>query len=169
MSNRCHSRQDGAAGDANPAASTIILDRLKRGDVSGAAVLLGQPWRITATVVHGDKRGRALGFATANLLLSPDTPLAHGVYAIRATLGETSHAGVACFGTRPQFDDGAPRLEVHLFDFDRDIYGAAMDVAFIAFQRAEMKFASVDALKAQMAQDCSMARELLREDRRAVF
>lgn len=142
----------------------IIRARLERGDAAGVAVLLGQPWSVTETVVHGDKRGRALGFPTANLLLSRDTPLAHGVYAVRVTVRGVCHEGVACFGTRPQFDDGAPRLEVHLFDFDQDIYGAAMTVAFVALQRSEIKFVSVEALKEQMALDCVMAREILRED-----
>lgn len=162
MSNRRNNHSENTVDGAPSAVSNIILDRLKRGDVSGAAVLLGHPWTISATVVHGDKRGRALGFATANLVLSPDTPLAQGVYAVRATVGRTRYEGVACYGTRPQFDDGAPRLEVHLFDFDRDIYGASMDVSFIAFQRPEIKFVSVDALKDQMSQDCATARQLFR-------
>ncbi|MBL8844508.1 MAG: hypothetical protein JNN24_01940 [Hyphomicrobium zavarzinii] len=156
-------RAEGMACANALAMPDMVRARLQRGDVTGATLLLGQPWGITATVVHGDKRGRALGFATANLVLSPDTPLAHGVYAVRATVRGACHEGVACFGTRPQFDDGAPRLEVHLFDFDHDIYGASMNVAFVAFQRPEMKFVSVDALKEQMATDCRMARELLRE------
>lgn len=157
-------RPEGVADVCVSAMPEIVQVRLKRGDVAGVAVLLGQCWAITETVVHGDKRGRALGFPTANLVLSQSTPLAHGVYAVRATVRGNSHNGVACFGTRPQFDDGAPRLEVHLFDFDEDIYGASMDVAFVALQRPEIKFANVDALKKQMALDCIMAREILRED-----
>lgn len=145
--------------------SKIVLDCLRRGDVARAAVLLGRPWTITSTVVHGDKRGRELGFATANLVLAPDTSLAHGIYAVRATVDNACHDAVACYGTRPQFDDGAPRLEVHLFDFDRNIYGARMDVAFIAFQRPEVKFVSVDSLKEQISQDCVTARQLLRNSR----
>ena len=70
---------------------------------------------------------------------------------------------MACFGTRPQFDDGAPRLEVHIFDFNRDIYGVSIDVAFIAFQRPEIKFVNVDALLEQMSLDCAMARKTLRD------
>lgn len=126
-------------------------------------MILGHPWTIRSIVVHGDKRGRELGFPTANIMLKPDTPLAHGVYAVRVAVNSASHDGVACFGTRPQFDDGAPRLEVHLFDFDSDIYGVMIDVAFIAFQRPELKFESVDSLKAQMIRDCVLARQLLRD------
>lgn len=150
--------------DIASAMPEIVKARLERGDVTGVAALLGKCWAITETVVHGDKRGRALGFPTANLVLSPSTPLAHGVYAVRVTVRGLSHDGVACFGTRPQFDDGAPRLEVHLFDFDQDIYGASIDVAFVAMQRPEIKFVNVEALKEQMALDCVMAREILREE-----
>ena len=125
--------------------------------------MLGRPWAIEGIVVHGDKRGRLLGFPTANLMLEPDTPLAHGVYAVRAAIAGKVHDGVACFGTRPQFDNGAPRLEVHILDFDQDIYGAPIVVEFVGFQRAEIRFASVDALKEQMSDDCLMARRLLRE------
>lgn len=148
---------------AAPSPSTIIRDRLGRGDVKGAAVLLGRPWSIEGVVVHGDKRGRLLGFPTANLMLAADTPLAQGVYAVRALIGGKPHDGVACFGTRPQFDNGAPRLEVHILDFDQDIYGEPIVVEFVGFQRPEVRFASVDALKGQMADDCMTARRLLRD------
>lgn len=148
-------------GALNP--STIIRDRLGRGDVKGAAVLLGRPWAIEGIVVHGDKRGRLLGFPTANLMLEPGTPLAQGVYAVRAMIAGKVHDGVACFGTRPQFDNGAPRLEVHILDFDQDIYGAPIVVEFVGFQRPEIRFASVEALKEQMGDDCLKARHLLRD------
>lgn len=143
--------------------SSIILDRLKRGDVKGAAMLLGRPWAIQGVVVHGDKRGRLLGFATANLILEDDRLLAQGVYAVRAIVDGTPYDAVACYGTRPQFDNGAPRLEVHILDFNEDIYGASLVVEFIGFQRPEERFTCVETLKMQMAEDCVNARQLLRE------
>lgn len=156
------SAENGATG--LEVTSSIILDRLKRGDVQGAAVLLGRPWTIQGVVVHGDKRGRLLGFATANLILEDDRLLAQGVYAVRAIVDGTAYDAVACYGTRPQFDNGAPRLEVHILDFDKDIYGASLVVEFIGFQRPEERFTSVETLKTQMAQDCVNARRLLREN-----
>lgn len=144
--------------------SSIIRDRLKRGDVQGAAVLLGRPWSIEGVVVHGDKRGRLLGFATANLILDDDRVLAQGVYAVRAIVDGVAYDAVACYGTRPQFDDGAPRLEVHILDFDEDIYGASLVVEFVGFQRPEERFSSVELLKQQMALDCVMARQLLQRE-----
>lgn len=143
--------------------TSIIRDRLRRGDVRGAAVLLGRPWTIEGIVMHGDKRGRELGFATANLFLESDDLIAQGVYAVRVKIDGVSYDAVACYGTRPQFDDGAPRLEVHILDFDADIYGEPLVVEFIGFQRPEERFPSVEALKEQMALDCTQARRLLRE------
>ena len=92
-------------------------------------------------VVHGEKRGRELGFPTANLRLDPSCGLKHGIYAVRADIAGKRHDGVASFGRRPMFDDGAPLLEVFLFDFDGDLYGRTIDVAFIGWIRHEQKFA----------------------------
>jgi riboflavin kinase/FMN adenylyltransferase len=118
--------------------SGSIRDALVQGHVERAATMLGYPWFVSAEVRHGDKRGRELGYPTANLALDPGCGLRHGIYAVRVGVGSQRFDGVASFGTRPMFDNGAPLLEVHLFDFKGDLYGARLDVAFVAFLRAEM-------------------------------
>jgi len=95
----------------------------------------GRPWFVTGEVIHGDKRGRDLGFPTANIRLDNHCGLKHGIYAVRVGRGELRYDGVASFGRRPTFDNGAPLLEVFLFDFSGDLYGATLDVAFIGFIR----------------------------------
>ena len=105
-----------------------------------AAELLGAPWFVSGEVIHGAKRGRELGFPTANLRLDPSCGLKHGIYAVRVGIAGKRHDGVASFGVRPMFDDGAPLLEVFLFDFDGDLYGQTIDVAFIGWMRHEQKF-----------------------------
>jgi riboflavin kinase / FMN adenylyltransferase len=138
-----------------------IRDALAAGDIALANDLLGYPWFVTATVIHGDERGRALGFPTANLRLDPACRLKHGIYAVRVGLGGARHDGVASFGRRPTFDNGAPLLEVFLFDFDRDIYGGEMDVAFIGWIRDENRFGSIEELVRAMAEDSRRAKVLL--------
>jgi riboflavin kinase / FMN adenylyltransferase len=141
--------------------STAIRLHLAQGDVVGAARSLGRWWQVNGPVVDGAKRGRGLGFPTANIALRPGTALAHGIYAVRAHVQERDLEGVAYLGTRPMFDNGSPVLEVFLFDFDGDIYGADLTVQFIAFVRGDRKFADLDELKAQMTADCAEARRLL--------
>ena len=119
------------------------------GQVVEAAELLGYPWFVTGEVVHGDKRGRELGFPTANLRLDPACGCKHGIYAVRVgDRRQRLYDGVASFGRRPMFDNGAPLLEVFLFDFSGDLYGQVIDVAFVGWIRPEMKFDSVDDLVA---------------------
>ena len=113
--------------------------------------------------MHGDKRGRELGYPTANLLLDRAVALQHGIYAVRATVDGQAHPAVASFGRRPTFDDGAPRLEVHLFDFRGDLYGKTMEVAFVGYIRPELKFDGVEALIKQMDNDSLIARRMLAE------
>jgi FAD synthase len=108
-----------------------------------------------------DRRGRGLGFPTANLRLDADCGLKHGIYAVRARVRGEVRDGVASFGRRPTFDDGPPLLEVHLFDFSRELYGAAIDVAFLGWIRAEAKFAKIEDLIARMDEDARLAREAL--------
>jgi riboflavin kinase/FMN adenylyltransferase len=144
--------------DGQRVSSGAIRDALAAGQVAAAAELLGYPWFVTAQVVHGDKRGRTLGYPTANLRLGPDCGLKHGIYAVRVGLGEARYDGVASFGRRPMFDNGAVLLEIFLFDFSGDLYGAALDVAFIAWIRPEMNFDSVDDLIRRMDRDSSLAR-----------
>jgi len=141
--------------------SGAVRAALAAGEVEAAATLLGYPWFVTGAVVHGDKRGRELGFPTANLRLDPACGLKHGIYAVRVGLGGKLYDGVANFGRRPMFDTGVVLLEVFLFDFDRDIYGETIDVAFIHWIRAELTFASVDDLVRRMDEDCGLARAAL--------
>jgi riboflavin kinase/FMN adenylyltransferase len=112
-------------------------------------------------VIHGEKRGRDLGFPTANIRLDNNCGLKHGIYAVRVGRGAERFDGVASFGRRPTFDNGAPLLEVFLFDFNGDLYGATLDVAFIGFIREELKFDNVPALVAQMNDDSARARAAL--------
>ncbi len=141
--------------------SGAVRDALAAGHVAVATELLGYPWFVTAQVVHGDKRGRELGYPTANLRLGPDCGLKHGIYAVRVGVGGMRYDGVANFGRRPMFDTGAVLLEVFLFDFKGDLYGTALDVAFIAWIRPEMKFASVAELIRRMDQDSRQAHHAL--------
>ena len=106
---------------------------------------LGRPYSVSGVVISGQKLGRTLDMPTANLALEPTNRLAHGVYAVRAHVwARRSYDGVASFGVRPTVDNGAPLLEVHLFDFDADIYGHEMTVDFIARIRDELKFDSLE-------------------------
>ncbi|MHB2167035.1 bifunctional riboflavin kinase/FAD synthetase [Alsobacter sp. R-9] len=147
---------------AEPVSSSAIRAALAEGDVARAGMLIGSRWIVRSTVQHGDKRGRTLGFPTANLKLEPGCSLRHGIYAVRAALDDGRVVdGVASFGRRPTFDDGAPLLEVFLFDFAGDLYGRVVDVEFVAWIRGEEKFDSVDALVARMAVDSATAREAL--------
>ena len=129
--------------------------------MADAAHLLGFPWFVSGTVIHGDQRGRTLGYPTANLQLDPACGLKHGIYAVRVGVGDRRLDGVASFGRRPTFDNGAPLLEVFLFDFDGDLYGANIDVAFIAWIRPELRFTSVDDLIRHMDEDSRLARVAL--------
>jgi riboflavin kinase/FMN adenylyltransferase len=126
-----------------------------------AAELIGNPWFVTGTVLPGDRRGRALGYPTANLKLDPDCGLKHGIYAVRVRIADEVRDGVASFGRRPTFDDGPPLLEVHLFDFAGELYGTAIDVAFLGWIRAEAKFEKVEDLVARMQEDARLARAAL--------
>ena len=141
-----------------------IRDALAAGSIAAATEMLGHPWFVTGTVIHGDKRGRDLGFPTANLRLDPACGLKHGIYAVRIGIKGQHHDAVASFGRRPMFDDGAPLLEVFLFDFSGDLYGAELDVAFIGWIRPEMKFDSVEDLIACMTDDAKQARSILAQD-----
>ncbi len=147
--------------DGRRVSSGAVRDALAAGDVADAARLLGQPWFVTAQVVHGDKRGRTLGFPTANLRLGADCGLKPGIYAVRVAAGGARYDAVASFGRRPMFDNGALLLEVFLFDFSGDLYGSALDVAFIERIRPEMTFDSVDDLVRRMEEDCRRARAVL--------
>lgn len=141
--------------------SSAVRAALAQGDVTGAAEQLGRHWRVAGRVVSGAKRGAGLGYPTANMPLPPGAALAHGIYAVRVHVGTDCHGGAAYLGTRPTFDDGPPILEVFLFDFDGDLYGREIEVAFIGFIRPDRRFDTAEALQAQMARDCEAARERL--------
>ena len=144
-----------------PVSSTAIREALAEGHVIDATEMLGGPWFISGDVIHGEKRGRDLGYPTANIRLDKNCGLKHGIYAVRVGIGDKRVDGVASFGRRPTFDNGAPLLEVFLFDFAGDLYGQRLDVAFIGFIRDELKFDGVEALVRQMNDDSARARALL--------
>lgn len=153
--------------EGRPVSSGAVRAALAEGKVVEAAELLGAPWFVSGQVLHGDKRGRELGFPTANLKLDPACGLKHGIYAVRVDISGQRHDGVASFGVRPMFPGGAPLLEVFLFDFDGDLYDRSIDVAFIGWIRPEMKFASIETLKRHMMADASQARDALKRSGKA--
>lgn len=150
-----------AAGTLDAVSSTATRTALEAGDVTLARRLLGHEYFVTGIVVAGQQLGRTLGFPTANIALDGSVRLGHGIYAVRAIFDGQTHDGVASFGRRPTFDNGPPLLEVFIFDFAGDLYGKAMEVAFVAYIRGEVKFDSVTALVAQMQIDALQARDLL--------
>lgn len=149
------------AEDGEVFSSTAIRLKLAQGDMHGATAALGRLWRVTGTVVGGAKRGTGLGFPTANIALEPGTALAHGIYAVFAEVDGRRHPAAAYLGTRPTFDNGAPLLEVFLLDFDGDLYGRQLSIAFVEHLRADRRFDTLEALKAQMQADCDAARRVL--------
>jgi riboflavin kinase/FMN adenylyltransferase len=142
--------------------STAIRDSLAAGEVRRTTALLGRPYRMSGRVIQGRRVGRSLGYATANVDLRRRQSAVAGIYAVRVYgLPDGPADGVASVGTRPTFDLTRPLLEVHLFDFDRDIYGEYIHVDFIEHLRDEEKFESVDDLVAQMKIDEENARSTL--------
>lgn len=150
---------------SEPVSSSAIRAALEAGNIATANRLLGYRWFIRAAIRHGDKRGRELGYPTANMRLPDDCHLRHGIYAVRALVDGKPVDGVASFGRRPTFDNGAPLLEVHLFDFKGDLYGRMLDVEFIGWIRGEERFDGIAALIAQMDRDSIEAKRMLAEDK----
>jgi len=155
-------------GDATVYSSTHIRELLKAGRPREAASLLGRFWEIDGRVAIGDRRGRTIGFPTANLGLDDYLQPAFGVYAVRVCgdgpddpLAGHTVDGVANLGLRPTVGGLVPRLEAHLFDSDVDLYGRHLRVALVDFIRPERKFPGLDALKAQIAEDAAQARAIL--------
>jgi riboflavin kinase/FMN adenylyltransferase len=146
--------------------STRIREALEQGDVATAHLLLGHSYSIVGEVVEGAKLGRQLGFPTANIVPDPSCRLRHGIYAVHMGLEGRLLPGVASYGRRPTFDDGAPVLETFVFDFDGDLYGKTVEIEFAGWIRGEEKFASVEALVAEMNHDVERARALLTEPAR---
>jgi len=145
-----------------PVSSTRIRRLLQDGYPERAARLLGRPYAIRGEVTHGDKRGRTIGFPTANIYLHRHLEPARGVYAVTARLPDGAVVkGVANIGQRPTVGGTESRLEAHLFDFAGDLYGAEVSVSLLHFLREERKFGSFDELKGQILADAAAARALL--------
>ena len=139
-----------------------IREALQAGDTATATHLLSRDFAIEGIVQRGDRRGRELGYPTANMLLGDYQRPRYGIYAVRVTLDDGSeHPGVASLGVRPTFDPPTELLEAHLLDFEGDLYGRRIEVALHAFIREERKFESVEALVAEMRKDEAAARRLL--------
>jgi riboflavin kinase/FMN adenylyltransferase len=142
--------------------STAVRKALGDGDMERVTALLGRAYRIGGPVVHGFERGRTIGFPTANISVAADRALPGlGVYATRAKVAGRTLTGATNIGRRPTFDEGHISIETYLLDFEGDIYGERMDLEIVARIRGEVKFESVDALKAQIAKDVEAARALV--------
>jgi riboflavin kinase/FMN adenylyltransferase len=156
---------DAVKEDGVTYSSTRIRELLGKGDPRGAAKLLGHWWTVETHIQHGDQRGRTIGFPTANLPLEDHVEPALGVYAVRIEIEDGPHKGlydgVANVGRRPTFDKQDVLLEVHIFDFAGEIYGAHAAVSFIDYIRPEQKFDGLESLKAQIAKDSEKARGIL--------
>ena len=141
--------------------STRVRRLVNEARVDEAGALLGHQYFIDGTIVHGDHRGRTIGFPTANVQTENELLPPHGVYATTATLDGLVYPSVTNVGVRPTVDEtGRVSIEKHVFGLDRDLYGATMRVGFVQRLRDERKFESLDALKAQIAADCDRARVL---------
>jgi riboflavin kinase/FMN adenylyltransferase len=148
-----------------PYSSTVIRDHLRQGRPGEAAKLLGRFWEIEGEVQTGQQRGRQIGFPTANVDPGDYVMPALGVYAVRVGIvdGENTdwRDGVVNVGRRPTFDGEGVTVEAHLFDFDGDLYGKVLRVAFIDALRPELKFDGIDAIRTQIEKDCAEARSVL--------
>jgi riboflavin kinase/FMN adenylyltransferase len=152
------------------ASSTAIREAVERGDFQIAAAMLGRPYTVLGTVVEGRKLGREIGFPTANLKVHNEQLPPSGVYAVTVTQqGGGYHSdheipGVANLGKRPTVEEGSDvrrQLEVHLFEFDEEIYGEDIEIRFVRFLRGEQKFDGIDTLKAQIKRDAEAARQAI--------
>lgn len=165
--------------DGEPVSSRRIRKQIDAGDIAAARALLGASPRLVGTVVEGARRGRTLGFPTANLALAADYAVpGHGIYTVRVAWEgaaappddasirpERWREGVASIGVRPTFDNGPRSIEVFVLDFEGDLYGRRMTVEFLAWQRGEERFGDVADLLAQMHRDVAVARANLAAER----
>ncbi len=151
--------------DGQEVSSTAIRAALASGQPQKAAAMLGHWHRIDGEVFGGDRRGRELGYPTANMSINRLHPPKFGIYAVKVDVLTGAHAGVyngaASVGIRPMFGENKPNLETYIFDFDGDIYGEHLSIAFIEYLRPEEKFDSLAALVTQMDADCARARTIL--------
>jgi riboflavin kinase/FMN adenylyltransferase len=149
--------------NGQPVSSTAVRQAIETGDFDLAHDLLGRPYTVLGDVVQGKQLGRTLGFPTANLDVHNEQLPPAGVYAVRAKLEQTWHPGVANLGLRPTVNSaaGGLSLEVHLLDYNGNLYGKQLEVRFIQHLRSEKKFAGLQELRAQIVQDTALARALL--------
>jgi riboflavin kinase / FMN adenylyltransferase len=149
--------------DGQVVSSTRVREAIRAGDFDAASQMLGRPYALAATIVAGDRLGHKLGFPTANLETNGFVLPPNGVYAAHATVGGQTHRAVVNLGYRPTVQQPTPqlRVEVHLLDFNDQIYGEEMEVTFAVRLRPEMKFASIELLRAQIGRDVAAARELM--------
>jgi len=148
--------------DGERISSGRVREALQAGDPGTAIRLLTRPFAVEGEVIHGDGRGKELGWPTANMELGNYLRPAYGIYAVRVRLDDGSeHDGVASLGVRPMFDPPQELLEAVLFDFEGDLYGRKIEVALHHFLRPEARFDEIEALKAQMERDAAEARRLL--------
>jgi riboflavin kinase/FMN adenylyltransferase len=146
--------------------SSRIRRALSNGEIHISNQYLGWEYSITGKVVHGDRRGRTIGFPTANLEVNSPFKLipSHGSYAVRVTYEEVSYQGMLNIGVRPTVSGERQTIEVHIFDFNQDLYGKTLTVSFVKLIRKETKFANLEALKLQLQSDQNTALRLLREN-----
>jgi len=143
--------------------STAVRNLVSEGDVKGVVAVLGRHYSLTGTVVHGQQRGRALGFPTANLETDKDLLPAAGVYAVKARVGAGLYDGACNIGTNPTFQNERLSLEVFLFDFEGDLYGREVSLFFLDRLRGEQRFPDLEALKAAIAADVARCRSILKD------
>ena len=155
------------AEDGEKVGSSAVRQALEKGDVETVARLLGRPFSLRGPVVAGDRRGRTLGFPTANIAIGLDRALpAYGIYVTRAYVRENSYASCTSIGIRPTFNiEPRPTIETYILDFDDDIYGEEMRIDLLKRLRGEERFESVDDLVAQMQRDIEGTREYFRAHR----
>lgn len=146
--------------DGKVVSSTRIRETVRAGELARASQMLGREYALSGRVIRGDELGRKLGFPTANLDVSGRLVPPNGVYAIHAYLGGARHRGVANIGHRPTVQNPTPelRVEAHLLDFNRDLYGAELEITFVEKLREEQKFSSLNELRTQIARDVVNAR-----------
>ncbi|MBN2437183.1 MAG: bifunctional riboflavin kinase/FAD synthetase [Deltaproteobacteria bacterium] len=145
--------------------STKIREALLTGEVRFAATLLGRPYNLSGRVISGNRRGVRLGFPTANIIPDKELVPARGVYAVRVLREGKRHDGILNIGFNPTFADGKRSVEVHIFDFHEDIYGASIEILFVERIRDEIRFESPEKLIAQIDRDIARAREILESEK----
>ena len=141
--------------------SSLVRELVSNGNVDDVRQYLGRHYAIEGNVVHGASRGQTLGFPTANIQTANELLPSYGVYAVRMVIGGLHHDGVAAIGVRPTFGNGPVSIEVFLFDYDGNLYGKHVEVAFVSRLRGERKFPDADALVKQMHEDVAQAKEVL--------